>query len=143
MSADSGKSALNYSEAEETPSSEGSKFPANWKEAIPCLISSRISIIQAEAKEAAGSAIGKVVLLTIAAACVVLAWLLIVAGIIGVIVVTSSWQWYQAAFAVAGGHLLVAAIAFLLSRSKSADSFPLTRAEFEKDREWLNQLKKQ
>jgi uncharacterized membrane protein YqjE len=69
--------------------------------------------------------------------------LLIVAGIIGVIVVTSSWQWYQAAFAVAGGHLLVAAIAFLLSRSKSADSFPLTRAEFEKDREWLNQLKKQ
>jgi len=126
-----------------TPDSERSRLPDNWKQAIPCLVSSRIAIIQAESKQAVSSVFGKVVLLIVAAFFLIIAWLLIAAGIVGVIVLTYSWQWYQAAFAVAGGHIFVAVIALLLSRSKSADSFPITRSEFEKDREWLNQPKKQ
>lgn len=140
MSVDLGKPAMKPTGAEAKPSSGENGFPRNWKQAIPCLVASRFAIIQSEAKDAVSPVIGKIISLIIAALCVFLAWLLVIAGAVGAIAANSSWQWYQAAFAIAGGHLLVALIALLLSRSKSVEKFPITRAEFEKDREWLNQL---
>ena len=143
MNADSGKSPLNPPEAGELPFSGENKIPSNWIEAALCLVSSRIGIIQAEAKEMIGAALGKAVCLVIAAFCLVITWILVVVGAIGVITAASDWPWYHTAFAAAVAHALVAAIMFLISRSKSAQQFSVTRAEFEKDRQWLNQLKNQ
>lgn len=117
-------------------------FSGSWKEGFSDLLSSKIGIFKLEAKEAAAVAMGKIVLLSVAAFFLLIAWLLVNAGLVGVIAETTSWTWYHAVFALAGGHCLVALILFLISRTKSADPFPITRAELEKDREWLENLKK-
>lgn len=143
MSADSGHPSLNPPEEGELPRGGESDLPQNWKEAIPCLVASRIAIIKAESGDVVGSVVGKIVLLAVAAFCLVLVWLLVVAGVIGAIAAATSWKWYHVAFAEAGVHALVALVAFLIARSKTTGpAFPITRSEFEKDREWLDQLKK-
>lgn len=143
MSADHGQPSLNPPAAGEFPPAGETNLPENWVEAISCLISSRVALIQAESKDAVADAIGKIVLLAVAAFSLVLVWLLVVAGVIGAVSEASGWEWFYVTFAVAGVHALVAVIVFLMSRAKtSGPSFPVTRSEFEKDREWLNQLNK-
>lgn len=125
-----------------SPGNSGTKLPENWQEALACLVSSRISIMQAESKDAAATGTKKAVLGAVAAFCALLTWLLLLTGAVGAISAATSWTWYHVAFAAAGLHLVIAVIAILIAKSKSAPSFPITRAEFQKDREWLNQLKK-
>jgi uncharacterized membrane protein YqjE len=124
------------------PGSSEKKLPESWKDALACLVSSRISIIQAESKDAAALGARKALFVAVAAFCALFTWILILAGAVGAISSATAWIWYHVAFAAAGLHLLIAVFALLAAKSKSAPSFPITRAEFEKDREWLNQLNK-
>lgn len=124
------------------PGDSERKLPESWKEALACLVSSRIAIIQAESKEAASAGAKKAVLGVVAALCALFTWILILAGAVGAISAATSWQWYHVAFAAAGLHLAFALITVLMLKAKAAPPFPITRAEFEKDREWLNQLNK-
>jgi uncharacterized membrane protein YqjE len=143
MSNASGQPSLNPAEEGELPVGSEGGIPQNWKEAIPCLISSRIAIIRTESKDVVGGLISKIVLLGIAAFCLLLVWLLLITGAIGAIAAASTWEWFHVAFAAAGAHALIALIAFLIARSRTPTiRFPITRDEFKKDREWLNQLKK-
>ncbi len=141
MSEDPAEYQTSHSEMGEFPNPGETSFPMNWKQALPCLVSSRIAIIQTEAKQAVGGAITKVIAAIFAAICLLVTWILIVAGLVGVIAANTHFKWYDAAFTVAGIHLLFAILLVLFIRSKPKESFPITRAEFEKDREWLNQLK--
>ena len=124
------------------PGAGAGDFTGSWKEAFSVLISSKIGIFKAEAKEVAAVAIVKIVLLSVAAFFLLIAWMLVNAAVVGVIAQNTPWEWYHALFGLAGGHCLVALVLFLIARTKSADPFPVTRAELEKDREWLENLKK-
>jgi len=131
-----------YLDGRQEPGNSERKLPESWTDALACLVSSRISIIQAESKDAAATGARKAVLVVVAALCVLFTWILVLAGAVGAISSATAWTWYHVAFAAAGLHLAIAVIALLLAKSKSAPSFPITRAEFEKDREWLNRLNK-
>jgi uncharacterized membrane protein YqjE len=113
----------------------------NWAEAIFGLIESRAAIISLEAKEAAGNGLAKLVPLLVCLFCAFAAWALIVAAAIGCLADAMDWKWYQLTFAMAALHVLIAVIALLIAKKKKPAPFPVTRSEFEKDREWLKQLK--
>jgi len=135
-------SGAQYPDGRLEPGNSERKLPESWTDALACLVSSRISIIQAESKDAAATGARKAVLVVVAALCVLFTWILVLAGAVGAISSATAWTWYHVAFAAAGLHLLIAVIAVLIVKSKSAPPFPITRAEFEKDREWLNRLNK-
>lgn len=142
MSKDSSDSQIPPQEAGEFSAPGGAKMPSNWKEALSCLVSSKIAIFQIEAKEAAGRALVKIGLLVFAVFFLIGAWILLNAGLVGVLSDSSGWSWYDVTFGLAGAHLLVGGLLFLIVRAKSNEPFPITRAELEKDRKWLDQIKK-
>jgi len=115
----------------------------SWLEAILGLIESRAAIISLESKDALGMAITKLVLLLVCLFCSFATWALIVVATIGCLAGATAWKWHQITFAMAGLHILIALVAFLIAKRKKPAPFPVTRSEFEKDREWLIQLKNQ
>jgi membrane protein implicated in regulation of membrane protease activity len=74
--------------------------------------------------------------------CLFFTWILLLAGALAAIATATGWPWYWLAIAAAGIHLLVA---FLLASScnkPGTPAFPITRAEFQKDREWIENIQK-
>ncbi len=128
--------------AGESPISGKDHFPVNWKEAIPSLIASRIGIFRIEAQDAIEVLTKKLILLSVTVFCVIATWGLLTAGLVGLISAYFNVAWYFAAFSIGGVYLLIALVMLvIINRSKKIESFSITREEFEKDREWLNQLK--
>lgn len=113
----------------------------NWVEAIFGLIESRAEIISLEAKEAMGDGFAKLVPLVICLFCVFATWALTVVAAIGCLANATNWKWYEITCAMAALHMVIAVIAFLVAKKPKPAPFPVTRSEFEKDREWLIQLK--
>ncbi len=99
-------------------------------------ISARAELFSLEAKEAGAFFGRKAVFALIIAFCAVMAWLAIVAGVIGWIA-AAGVPWYFAALGAAAVHLIVAGIAFVLLRRPAPPAFSHTKAELAKDREWL------
>jgi len=129
-------------EAGPAPAENAEAPPQNGINAVLGLLESRAAIISIEAKQALGTSLAKIALLLVALLGVIGAWALAMVGAIGGIASATDWKWYHVAFAAAGAHLLLALFALLIAKSRKSDPFPVTRAEFEKDREWLTQLKK-
>ncbi len=101
------------------------------------LIASRIAIIQLESAEAAKNA-SKIIIHWIAAlTCIFFAWALIIAGTIAAIAHCMHWPWHWIALATATIHLLAAASLFRLGKPNRIPAFHITRTEFQKDREWI------
>jgi uncharacterized membrane protein YqjE len=115
--------------------------PVGWLDAIAALVASRVALIQLEAGESARRAAIRAIRFIVAAVCLLFAWLLIVVGLIGLLASAANWPWHWLAITAALLHL-VAALALLSRKKPSEPAFPLTRAEFEKDRQWLENLKK-
>lgn len=130
-------------EAGPAPTESAETPPKNGVNAAIGLLESRIAIISIEAKEALGYSLVKIVLLLIALIGVIGAWALTMVGSIGGIASATGWAWYYIALLAALFHLLIALAALLIAKAKKTIPFPVTRAEFEKDREWLTQLKNQ
>ncbi len=129
-------------QTDEISNSEKDPVPHSWYEAIPALIASRLGIFRIEAQEALAALIGKLVLIGLAVFLFVCGWLLLLAGLLGWVSTQYGWPWYLVALAAAGAHFLLALVVFLIFRSaKKTCAFPVTCQEFEKDRQWLNQLK--
>jgi uncharacterized membrane protein YqjE len=116
--------------------------PANWREAVLGLISSRIALIQIESRDAAGHAIRRLLLVVFGLAALFFTWALLLAGAIGWMARAAGWPWPVLALAAALAHLVAAAI--LLNRAKrpTPPAFPVTRAEFQKDQSWLANVQK-
>lgn len=117
--------------------------PKDWKAALAALVSARLEIIRIEAKPASSAAAVRVALFSVGLFGLFTAWVLALVASIGSIAAATSWQWYHVAFAAAGVHLLIGLLILPALKSRKRVSFPVTRAEFEKDREWLNRLKDQ
>jgi len=117
--------------------------PENWREALMTLIASRFALIQLEARETARQRARRMVGFIVAAFCLFFTWALLLAGGIAAVSSASGWPWHWLALGAAALHLL---LALLLLKGGSANpavpAFPLTRAEFQKDREWIENFQK-
>lgn len=117
-----------------------SGMPSNWRSAAADLIGSRLALIQLEIRQAAGSATKKAVLLVSAGFLLLSAWAVFVAGAIGLISALGNFPWYWVALSACGVHLLLAVILIAIAKRPGEATFSATRAEFLKDREWLEKF---
>lgn len=114
--------------------------PQNWRQALLLLIASRVSLIELESKDAAKDGARRLSNLIAALVCGVFAWALLVAGLIAFIADAAGWPWYWVAVGTSGLHLLVCFTFLQNSKASGNPAFPLTRTEFQKDREWIENL---
>lgn len=115
--------------------------PANWREAVADLLSARLELIQLEASQATAEGSRKAVALLVMAIASTFTWALILAGLIPLISQASGVGWPLIALAAAAAHLLIALVMFARLRRKGPPTFPVTRQEFKRDREWFRTLK--
>lgn len=142
MTTESGKTPIDRDAVgKKLPGAGEDGLPKNWHQALASLLLSRTKIIRIEAQSAFADAAGRLVLLLVGVFGIFCAWLLALAASIGAIAAASSWEWYHIAFVSAGAHFLIGVILLLIMKSRKQSSFPVTRAEFEKDRKWLSRLK--
>lgn len=120
----------------------GGAIPSNWREALLTLISSRVTLIQLESKDAARDAGRRAVRMAVVVFCAFFSWALLLAGGIPALARLTGCPWYGVALTLAALHLLVAAVCAKAARTPAAPAFPVTRAEFQKDREWIENFQK-
>ncbi|MGL4398575.1 MAG: phage holin family protein [Luteolibacter sp.] len=128
---------------EAAPEAEARDEPhANWREALMALIASRLELIQLESKQAGQEASRRAVWVGVAAGCAFAAWMLLLAGGVSLISEATRWPWNWVAVGLAGLHLIVGFILARAAKSAGTPAFPATRAEFQKDREWIENFNK-
>lgn len=121
----------------------GQSPPVNWREALMALVASRVALIQLESKEAVTGGVRRAIFIVVAGGCAFFGWTLLLAGGIAWIADAADWHWSHVALAAAIVHLLAGAILVRLAMKPSGNSaFPVTRAEFQKDREWIENFQK-
>ncbi len=116
--------------------------PNNWREAIMGLIASRISLIQLESKDVGKGAVMWALRIAVACACLFSAWMLLLAGGVAAVADVTQCPWYWVAIGVALLHLVAAFVLFRLLKPSENPVFPVTRSEFQKDREWIENFQK-
>lgn len=117
-------------------------LPSNWREGLLSLIASRVDLIQLESKDAAEQGARRAVLIVAAVICIFFTWALLLAGGIVAISHLTAWPWYWLAITAAAIHLTAAVILARAAKFSGPPSFPVTRAEFQKDREWIENFQK-
>ena len=118
-------------------------IPTNWREALMALIASRISLIQLESKDVARFTIRSAALILAACVCGFFSWALLLAGGISLTARLAGWHWAYVAMGAAAIHLLAGLLmARIVMKSPKGAAFPVTRAEFQKDREWIENFQK-
>lgn len=105
------------------------------------LIAARFALIQLESKDAAKEGARRASLVAAACGCAVFAWGLLLAGGVSIIAHETGWPWNFVAVGAAVLHLLAAIILAISAKSSGDSAFPVTRAEFQKDREWIENFK--
>lgn len=125
-----------------TPRDGDEKMPANWREALLTLISTRVALIELESADAAKDGMRRFFLLASCILCGIFTWALLLAGGIAALAHTTAWPWYWIALAAAAIHLVAAFYLGNAAKSKRSPVFPITRAEFKKDREWIENFQK-
>ena len=115
--------------------------PSTWIEALLAIISTRADLIRLEAKDAARQGSNKVARIIAAVLCITFGWSLLLAGGIGALSHLAGWPWFWTALAIGAMHI-VGAVILLRKSSGHAPLFPVTRAEFQRDREWIENLQK-
>lgn len=111
--------------------------PPNMRTAVMDLIASRVDIARIESKELALQGIKSLVLVIAAGCAAFFSWALILAGLVHWIAQAAGWAWHWVALAAGLLHLLAAALMVKLAKPTMKSAFPITRSEFHKDREWI------
>jgi len=114
--------------------------PANWRVAVADLLSARVELIRLEAKQAAEQGAQKAVAVAILAISAAFTWALVLAGLIPLISEVSGIRWPLIALMSAGLHLFLALLMVARLRRPGTPTFPITRDEFQRDREWFKNL---
>jgi uncharacterized membrane protein YqjE len=118
----------------------GAAPPASLLEALIRLVDSRTGLIRIESKAAMESAAKRAILTAGAFACLLFAWLLLLTATIQLVADALDYPWSWVAIGFALIHLLGGIFMSLAARS-GPEAFPATRAEFKKDREWIENFK--
>ncbi|MCX8496850.1 MAG: phage holin family protein [Akkermansiaceae bacterium] len=116
--------------------------PTGWREAIMTLVASRLAIIEIESKEFANETIRRTSLILIASCLIFFAWALFLVSSIAWIAELTERPWSQITLSMALVHLLGALFFARMASSSRPPSFSATRAEFKKDREWIENCEK-
>lgn len=123
-------------------SRENQRTYSNWREALMALIETRISLIQLESRTAGKAAGKRAALFGAAGACAFFCWALLLAGGISLISRWTQWPWDLIAITTAVLHLIIGLVLVKLPPPTNGAAFELTRAEFQKDREWIENFNK-
>lgn len=128
----------------ETPSPAAAQNAAadDWQSAIADFAASRIELIRLESKDATRNAAQKLREAVLLIGAGMLGWICLLAGLIGAIHHYTPWPWWYGALLLGVIHALFAVRYAILLKRAGAPAFPLTRAEFQKDRLWMQSLKK-
>lgn len=118
------------------------KRPSNWREALLALIAARLTLIELESRDAGKQTARRISLISAAGGCALFAWALLLVGGISLISESANWPWDRVAISVAALHLLAAIALFRAAKTPTEPTFPVTRAEFKKDREWIEKFQK-
>lgn len=105
--------------------------------------SARMRLASIEGREAAGEA-GKVIILAGAALVAgAFGWLFLCLGIVFLLAkAMGDYGWVWATLIVGAAHIAIAVVLGMILRARGGRPFfPLTTAEFQKDREWLEKEK--
>ena len=116
--------------------------PVGWREALMGLIASRVALIQLESKDVARDGAKRALLLLAVVGCVFFGWILLLAGAVALLASATGWPWSWVAIGLALTHLLLALILAKIAKPSQKPAFPYTRAEFQKDREWIENFQK-
>ncbi|MGJ8633557.1 MAG: phage holin family protein [Luteolibacter sp.] len=135
------ENAVNAAEVADSQPESAEKQPG-FGASFGHLFSTKLKILSIESKSAVRGVLRVVVLFAIAGLLLFFMWLLLMAGLIGILVEKTELTWFYSALIIGGVHFLVALVLALIAKSTPPASFEHTAAEFKKDREWLNQLKK-
>lgn len=114
--------------------------PVDWRQALGELFTSRAELIRLESLAAAKGIVSKIIWGAALGVAALFCWLLLLAGGIGLLAKSTGVAWHWFALALAGLHLLVALVAYAKLRRPAPATFPHTKAEFQRDREWLKTL---
>jgi uncharacterized membrane protein YqjE len=106
------------------------------------LVATRMALIQLESQDAAKEAGRRAALISAACGCAFFAWTLILAGGISLVAQATGAPWSLIALATAALHLLAGVILAKMAKPSDGTAFPITRAEFQKDREWIENFNK-
>ena len=104
------------------------------------LVSTRVALIQLESKDAARALGRKAIIGVAAASSLFFAWALLLVAGISLLASTTGWPWHIVALIAALAHLAAAAILATSLRRPVPPAFPHTRNEFQKDRQWIENL---
>jgi cytochrome bd-type quinol oxidase subunit 2 len=106
------------------------------------LIASRVTLVQLESQDAAKAGARRGLLLIAVLVCAFFAWALLLAGGIAASSQLTGWSWYWIAIAASGAHLAAALMFARTAKKPGPPAFPITRNEFQKDREWIENFQK-
>jgi uncharacterized membrane protein YqjE len=118
----------------------GTAVPMDWKSAILDLISSRSAIFRLELADYRRKSARRVALLIVAVLAAASGWLLLLAGAVPLLACTFGISWPVMALIMGGVHVVGVGICLALARPDSGPAFPATLSEFQKDREWIENL---
>jgi uncharacterized membrane protein YqjE len=116
--------------------------PANWREALMSLVATRLTLVELEAKDLSKETVRRGSAFAAAVGCTIFAWALLLAGGISMIAKTTELPWDQIAIATGILHILGGIILARLAKPSATTAFPVTRAEFRKDRAWIENFQK-
>lgn len=117
-------------------------LPANWREALMSLVATRLTLIELEAKDAAKATAKRGSSLAAAVGCAIFTWALLLAGGVSMIAKSADLPWDQVAIGAGLLHLLGGILLTRLAKPSASPAFPVTRAEFQKDRAWIENFQK-
>jgi uncharacterized membrane protein YqjE len=130
---------------EEAPNPESQPqdpLPANWREALMSLVATRLTLVELEAKDAAKETARRGSSLAAAVGCIVFAWALLLAAGVSMIAKSTNLPWDQVAIGAGVLHLMGGILLARLAKPSATTAFPITRAEFQKDRAWIENFQK-
>jgi uncharacterized membrane protein YqjE len=106
------------------------------------LIATRLALVELEAKDVSKEAVRRGASFAAAIGCTVFAWALLLAGGVSMIAKSTDLPWDQVAVAIGILHILGGILLARLAKPSAATAFPVTRAEFQKDRAWIENFQK-
>lgn len=112
----------------------------SWLGSLSDLVQSRIGLIELEAKQLLADGLVRILMLVAAVFMLVVTWFLLMAAIAGLVHAYAGFAWYWTCLAMGGAHLLAILAMVRRARASRPAAFQHTRSEFQKDREWLQNL---
>lgn len=114
----------------------------DWLSAVTEFTATRLELIQLEARIFGQATARKTALALVLAVASLVAWLCLLAGLVGVLHHFTCWPWWSFALGFGLVHVLIAWRLAAVLKRPNPPAFPITRAEFQKDRLWMQRLKK-